>query len=149
MSTANAAADALLTPAAVAAELGVTSVTVNQWCRRGVRGVRLKFEQTGGLSGPKERAMRYVIVRTYSAGVFAGELERREGREVVLRNARRLWSWDGAASLSQLALEGTSKPQKCKFPAAVPRVELLEAIEILDVTEAGRASIEEVPVWRA
>ena len=92
--------------------------------------------------------MRYVIVRTYSAGVFAGELESRNGQEVVLRNARRIWYWKGAASLSQLAMEGTSDPQGCKFPCEVDRVELLQAIEILDVTEAARASIKAVPVWR-
>ena len=93
--------------------------------------------------------MKYVIVRTYSAGVFAGELESRNGKEVVMRNARRLWYWRGAASLSQLAMEGTSNPHGCKFPCPVDRVELTEAIEILDVTEAARKSIEGVPVWKA
>ena len=64
----------------------------------------------------KKENLRYVIVRTYSAGVFAGNLESRNGREVVLRSARRIWYWDGAATLSQLAMEGTSKPENCKFP---------------------------------
>ncbi len=90
---------------------------------------------------------KYVIVRTYSAGVFAGELESRTGQEVVLRNARRLWYWAGAASLSQLATSGTSRPKDCKFPVVVDRVELLQAIEILDVTADARKSIEAVPVW--
>jgi hypothetical protein len=92
---------------------------------------------------------RYVIVRTYSAGVFAGILESRTGQEVVLTDARRLWYWDGAASLSQLAMTGTSKPSLCKFPVAVDRVELLQAIEILDVTPAAEKSIREVPTWTA
>lgn len=91
---------------------------------------------------------RYVIVRTYSAGVFAGVLESRNGQEVVLTNARRIWYWKGAASLSQLAMEGTSCPDECKFPIAVERVELLQAIEILDVTEKAKFSIESVPVWK-
>ena len=91
---------------------------------------------------------RYVIVRTYSAGVFAGTLESKNGKEVVLSNARRLWYWDGAASLSQLAMEGVSKPQNCKFPIEVAKVELTEVIEILDVTEAAKASIASVAVWR-
>ena len=95
---------------------------------------------------PKEK---YVIVRTYSAGVFAGYLKSRKGREVVLTNARRIWYWAGAASLSQLAMEGTSKPNQCKFPCAVDRVELLEVIEILDVTPIAEKSIREVPVWPA
>lgn len=94
-----------------------------------------------------KRKLKYVIVRTYSAGVFAGELESRTGQEVVLRNARRIWYWMGAASLSQLAMEGTSRPDKCKFPIAVDRVELLQAIEILDVTDVARVSIEGVPIW--
>ena len=103
------------------------------------------------MATPKKKAAtrkrKYVIVRTYSAGVFAGELESRVGREVVLRNARRLWYWDGAATLSELAQRGTSKPAKCKFPIVVDRVELLEAIEILDVSTAARKTIDEVPVW--
>lgn len=91
----------------------------------------------------------YVIVRTYSAGVFAGELVRREGKEVEMRNARRLWRWSGAASLSQLAMEGVTRPRECLFPVPVLRVILTEAVEILDVTPEARNSIEGVPVWRA
>jgi hypothetical protein len=91
---------------------------------------------------------KYVIVRTYSAGVFAGTMEKKEGKEVTLTDARRLWYWDGAASLSQLAVDGTKNPENCKFPVAVPRVLLTEAIEILDVTPAARKNIEAVPVWK-
>ena len=91
----------------------------------------------------------YVIVRTYSAGVFAGTLKSKDDREVELTDARRLWYWTGAATLSQLAQEGTSKPIRCKFPICVSRVVLCEVIEILDVTAVARQSIEGVPVWRA
>lgn len=91
---------------------------------------------------------KVVIVRTYSAGVFIGELKSRKGQEVVLANARRLWYWSGAASLSQLAMEGTKDPGNCKFPQPVDRVELLQAVEILDVTEVARKSIEGVAIWK-
>lgn len=91
---------------------------------------------------------KYVIVRTYSAGVFAGFLESKNGKEVVLTKARRLWYWDGAASLSQLAMEGVKKPENCKFPVEVDRVELTEAIEIIDVTPEAQANIAAVPVWK-
>ena len=91
----------------------------------------------------------YKIVRTYSAGVFAGYLESRNGREVTLTNARRIWHWEGAATLSELAQQGTSNPKDCKFPAEVDRILLLEAIEILDVTEKAKKSIEEVKIWSA
>ena len=90
----------------------------------------------------------YVIVRTYSAGVFAGTLANREGREVTLKNARRLWRWAGAASLSQLATTGTSCPEDCRFPAPVEEVLLTEAIELLSVTKQARKSIESVTVWQ-
>ena len=93
--------------------------------------------------------MDYKIVRTYSAGVFAGYLESKNGQEVVLRDARRLWYWDGAASLSQLAMEGVSKPENCKFPCEVSRVELFQVIEILDVTDTAKNSIAKVPIWSA
>ena len=92
---------------------------------------------------------KYVIVRTYSAGVFAGSLVSRDGKEVKLADARRLWYWAGAASLSQLAVSGTSKPTECKFPVAVPSVTLTEAIEILDVTPEAEISIKAVPVWKS
>lgn len=90
----------------------------------------------------------YFIVRTHSAGVFAGYLESRSGREVILTQARRLWYWEGAASLSQLSVEGVGKPDRCKFPVKVPRVILLEAIEILPVSEKAKASIDGVPIWK-
>jgi hypothetical protein len=89
----------------------------------------------------------YVIIRTYSAGCFAGELVSRNGKEVALANARRLWYWAGAASLSQLAAEGTSKPDECKFAVPV-EVTLTEAIEVITVTDAARKSIEGVLPWR-
>ena len=92
--------------------------------------------------------MPYVIVRTSSAGVFAGYLSKRKGREVVLKNARRIWYWDGAASLSELAVHGTAKPNNCKFPCAVGNVELLQGIEILECTKKAQKSIESVPEWK-
>lgn len=91
---------------------------------------------------------RYVLVRTYSAGVFAGYLESRNGQEVVLRTARRIWYWSGAASLSQLSVDGVSDPENCRFPCEVDKVELLEAIEILEVTEKAKRSISLVPIWK-
>lgn len=93
--------------------------------------------------------LEYKIVRTYAAGVFAGYLESENGQEVILRKARRLWYWKGAASLSQLAEEGVKNASECKFPKEVSKVKLLQAIEILDVTKKAQESISSVPVWSA
>lgn len=96
-----------------------------------------------------KRHERYCIVRTYSAGVFAGYVVARKGREVTMRDARRLWYWSGAASLSQLSQEGVKHPDKCKFPMTVPEVLLMEVIEIIPCSRTGQQSIERVPVWSA
>lgn len=94
------------------------------------------------------KKQHYVIVRTYTAGVFAGNLVSRDGKEVTLSNVRRLWYWKGAASLSQLAESGTSSPDECKFPEAVSQIILTEAIEILSVTPAAQKIIEGVKIWK-
>jgi len=93
--------------------------------------------------------MEYVIVRCDRAGVFAGFIESRDKDEVVLLQARRIWYWDGAVSLSQLAMEGTKCPENCKFPCLVDKILLIGVIEILNTTEKARESIEQVPVWSA
>lgn len=95
---------------------------------------------------PKLDGMEYCMVRTYSAGVFAGYIESRDRKEVVLRNARRIWRWAGAMELCQLATEGTNDPKNCKFLAPVDKVILTEVIEIIPITEKARKSIQEVPV---
>jgi hypothetical protein len=92
--------------------------------------------------------MKYCIVRTYSAGVFAGYVESRNGREVVIRNVRRIWYWDGANSLSELAKTGTAKPSNCKFAVLVDKIEVMEAIEIIECTETAKKSIEDVKEWK-
>jgi hypothetical protein len=91
--------------------------------------------------------MPYMLVRTYSAGVFAGYLESRNGQEGVLRKARRIWYWEGAATLSQLAMDGTSEPQQCKFPCEVDTVILTQIIELIPTTKKAQESIKGVPIW--
>jgi hypothetical protein len=89
---------------------------------------------------------KYVVVRTYSAGVHVGVLKSKEGLECTLENARRIYYWEGAATLSQLAMHGTSKPGNCKFPCEVDEI-LLQWIEIIPCTDKARYSIKSVPVW--
>lgn len=91
--------------------------------------------------------LEYCIVRTYSAGVFAGYLKERNGMEGVVLNARRLWYWSGASSLSQLALEGVKNPDDCKFPVEIPEVTLTQIIEIIPASEEAKKSIDSVKIW--
>lgn len=90
----------------------------------------------------------HVIIRSRDAGVFAGQLVSRDGSEVVLKDARRIWYWDGAATLSQLAVEGTAEPASCKFPVAVNEITVLGVCEIIPMTVPAVESIAAVPVWR-
>ena|ERR1700742_1846731 len=91
---------------------------------------------------------KYVIVRCESAGVFAGTLKKKEGGAVELENARRLWYWNGAATLSQLACEGVKFPDDCKFPQEVSQIILIGVIEIIAATDMAKKSIAKVPVWK-
>lgn len=91
------------------------------------------------------------IIRTYSAGVFFGEVTKQEntpaGVIVTIKDCRRLWCWNGAASLSQLAMEGASRDSK--FTVTVPEMVVAGAIEIIPCTDAAVESINAVPVWKA
>ena len=93
--------------------------------------------------------MEKVIIRTEKAGVFFCEIKERNGQEAIITNARRLWYWDGAASLSQLAVEGVKKPQNCKFTVTVNEMTVLGVIEIIPCTEAAIESINNVSIWRS
>ncbi len=90
-----------------------------------------------------------VIIRADRAGVFFGEIKERNGNEVVIKDCRRLWYWDGAASLSQLAKEGVSRPDDCKFTVTVDEMTVLGVIEIIPCTKKAVESINGVGEWRA
>lgn len=92
--------------------------------------------------------LKYCIVRTYSAGVFAGYLQKRKGKEGTVLRARRLWRWSGAASLSQLAVDGVANPNDCKFPCEVESVDLTEIIEVIPCTQKALESINSTPIWQ-
>lgn len=93
----------------------------------------------------------YVIIRTNSAGVHMGYLKRKEytlaGIVVELVNTRRIWSWSGAFTLSDLAVVGTEKPKECKITLEAPSIEIV-AIEIIPLTEEGFTSLTNVPNWK-
>ena len=88
------------------------------------------------------------IIRCDRAGVFYAEIAERRGSEADLVNSRMLWYWDGAASLSQLANEGVTAPDNCKFTVTVPQMTVLGVIEIIPCTEAAVKSIDGVAVWK-
>lgn len=91
---------------------------------------------------------KYVIVRCDRAGVFAGTLESQNGREVTLRDARKLWYWEGATETLQIAAEGVKNPTNCKFTLTVSSIRLTDAIEVIPATSDAERNIKAVPVWK-
>ena len=88
------------------------------------------------------------IIRCDRAGVFYAEISERRGSEADLVNARCLWYWDGAASLSQLATEGVKHPDNCKFTVTVPSMTVFGAIEVIPCSDAAVKSIDGVAAWK-
>lgn len=106
--------------------------------------IYIKKSESKGIEKPSGD---YVVVRTYSAGVHAGYLKSRDGKEVTLTSTRRLWYWKGAATLSQIAGTGIASQEDCKFPAAIAEITLLEAIEVVPCTDKAKSIIEGVSEW--
>jgi len=97
---------------------------------------------------PNKKGMEFCIVRTYSAGVFAGYIDRKKNKpENVVYEAIRLWQWFGA-SLSQVANDGFVDESKCKIPETVSEVSLTNIIEVLVCTEKARKSIQGIKRWK-
>lgn len=88
----------------------------------------------------------WVVVRTYSAGCFFGRLVAMDGKAARLEEAIRLWRWEGAFTLSNLATFGVTEPGGCRFAAPVT-VTVTEAIEVIEATDQAVASIQSVPTW--
>lgn len=93
-----------------------------------------------------------VIIRADRAGVFYGTLSEVEPHgdkyTVELRNVRRLWYWSGAASITQLAVDGTKKPRSCKFTIQQESVVVDGVIEFHACTKEAIRSIEAVAEWK-
>lgn len=94
------------------------------------------------------KSEQYYIIRCDRAGVFFAKIAERRGAEADLVDCRRLWYWDGAASLSQLATEGVKAPENCKFTVTIPAMTVLGIIEIIPCTDEAVRSINGVRAWK-
>jgi len=89
------------------------------------------------------------IVRADKAGVFYGILTAKEGSEIQLANARKLYYWSGANTVEDLALRGVLKANNCKFTDIVEEITINNYLQILPCTEEAISNIENVTVWKA
>lgn len=88
------------------------------------------------------------IFRGDRSGVFFGTLTAKEGQEVEITNCRRLWYWNGACSLSELAKSGSSEPEDCKFSVTIESLTILDCIEIIPCTKKAITNIEGIKEWK-
>ena len=99
---------------------------------------------------PSPKSASYVILRGYRSGVHAGELvERNHDGHFVLRNARRIWQWKGAQTLSEVAVYGLSSDSKVAPVVERQEIAREDVSEIIHCCEAGRAAIVGAREWRA
>ncbi len=87
------------------------------------------------------------IIRARDAGVHYGELVSYQGREVVLKNSRRLWRWycEESISLSDVSLNGV-KHKDSKIAPMVDSIIICDACEIIPCAEKAIKSIEGAPI---
>ena len=76
-----------------------------------------------------------------------GTLVSYKGTEVALTNARRLWYWYGAFTLSAVAENGID-PRKSKLAVLVKSQIVLDACEIILVSQKASKIIESTPEFR-
>jgi hypothetical protein len=89
-----------------------------------------------------------VIVRADKAGVFYGTLIKKEGLEVQLNNARKLYYWSGANTVEEIALKGVNNPSACKFTVVVEECTVSNYIQIITCTKEAIDNIESVQEWK-
>lgn len=96
--------------------------------------------------------LKNVLIRSYASGVHIGLLKSQQdtlsGKNVVLLNSRRVYYWDGAATLSQLAMEGSNKPRNCKITMEVNEIEVMNVIEIIPITEKAFNNFNSIKAWK-
>lgn len=90
-----------------------------------------------------------VLIRAYSAGVHFGTLVSQEytlaGKVVRLSDSRRIHYWEGAASLSQVAMDGI---REGRVAMTLPEIEVINVIEIIPLSEAAVSNLESQRVWK-
>ena len=91
---------------------------------------------------------KFFIVRSDRAGVFFGKIKERTSEEVTMTDVRKLWYWEGACAVEQLAVDGTKEPKKCKFTVTVPEMIIANPIQIIPCTDKAIKSLSGVAVWQ-
>ena len=94
--------------------------------------------------------LKYCVLRTYSAGVHIGylaEFGKKHPQHAKLLRSRRLHYWEGAASLSQVALDGVD-PNKSRIAMELPEIELTDVIEVIPCSKLSADFFQKAAAWK-
>lgn len=97
------------------------------------------------------KGLTYCVIRTYSAGVWAGYVDLKKANKIMeVREARRLWRWWSEFTLSALATTGMKpgKEGENKYAMPVDSVILTEVIELTPCTEVAKEQIASAPNYK-
>jgi len=114
----------------------------------------VKCVRADAVQKPAEKVdgLERCVVRSYGAGVFFGYVKEKKaelnGVNVILVKAKRIYYWDGACSLTQLAMEGSKTQKNCKITEAIDSQFIANVIEILPLTEQSSKNLDEVKIWK-
>ena len=92
----------------------------------------------------------FYIIRAEKAGVFKAKIESIENGTAVCNSIRRLYYWDGALDVTQIAANGVTKPQSCKFSVQMSENDkstIFNLIEMHPASDKALKSIQSVKEW--
>lgn len=91
---------------------------------------------------------KFYIVRADRAGVFFGQIKEQSHDMVVMTNVRKLWYWNGACAVEEIAVNGIQRPGDCKFTVVIDEMTIADPIQIIPCTEKAAKNLAEVAVWK-
>ena len=91
--------------------------------------------------------LKSVLIRTYSAGIHFGYLKKQDGKVGTLVNTRRIYTWQGACSLSQIARDGVDV-ENSKISVMIPENTFTEIIETMPLSGKALKNLMEAPEWK-
>ena len=89
---------------------------------------------------------KYVVVRSNMAGVFCGTLKNKNGTEVVLANARKIYRWQGAYTVEDIAVKGLNADTS-QITVSVEEIVVDDVCQVLPTTNAAQKILTEAPIW--
>lgn len=89
--------------------------------------------------------LKLCIIRTYSAGLWYGYVDYEAENtysSVIIKNARRIWKWEGAFTASEISLHGMSN--NSMIAETLLEVKLNRVIELIPVSQKAKQIIDNI-----